>query len=56
MPPMSDGVLISITGALVLFVSLVLLLVYDPIAVVGLILGGLLVIGGLLRTYSRWGE
>ncbi len=46
----SPGLRLSLLGLGVFLISLALLLVFDPIAALGMVAGGLMVLAGLLRT------
>ena len=48
--PMSHGLQLSLAGSALFVVSLVLLLVIDPVAIVGMVAGALAVFAGLLMT------
>lgn len=48
--PISHGLQLSMAGLVLFFISLILLTVYDPVAIAGMIVGGLIVFSGLLWT------
>jgi hypothetical protein len=48
--PMSHGMQFALLGFLIFLVGVVLLTVSDPLAVAGMIVGGLMVFSGLLWT------
>jgi hypothetical protein len=48
---MSHGLELSLAGAVLFFIGLILLTVFDPIAIAAIIAGGLIVFSGLLWTF-----